>query len=103
MRGRGQLIAQGAERWAREEMAAGFLPSGFLHGKEKAQQLEQCGPEVPLESAAGLGGDAPLRVRFVLPVPGMPNHSALPNDGIRTGYPHAFKHQPVKSKYIKHP
>lgn len=48
------------------------------------------------------GGDTPLGVGLVLLVPGMPNHPALPNDSIRTGYPHAFKHQPVKSKYIKH-
>lgn len=86
MRGRGHRELRGQQ--GREEMAAGF---------QAAEVAREGGIR------CGMWGDTPLRVGFVIPIPGMTNHSALPNDGIRTGYPHPFKHQPVKIKYIKHP
>lgn len=84
-------------------MAAAFPHSAFVPSKERAKQSEQQGQEAPLTLLWDRVSDTPLGVGFVLPVPGMPDHSALPNDRIRTGYPHAFEHQPVESKFIKHP
>ena len=53
------------------------------------------GPSTPPVPGRG-GSDAPLRVGLVLAVPGMPDHPALPNDGVWTGYPHALEHQPAE-------
>lgn len=55
---------------------------------------------VGLVGAAGAEGcrHTPLRVGFILPITRVANHSALPNDSIWPRDPHAFEHQPVRSR-----
>lgn len=107
------FLPSGGPRSGEQQRASERVPSARGQSRRalragKRGLLPQPCCQQPLAAAHGTArgrgsgsGHAPLRVGLVLPITRVANHSALPNDGIRPRYAHAFEHQPAKSKSVK--